>query len=163
MAYAWRKIYCAFAGIYGGNMNFIPSEKYAQILEVLPILCVDIVIKNFNREYLLVKRVNEPLKGKWWVIGGRVIKGETLEDAAIRKIEEEVGLRVSTVKPIGYYEDIAHTNRFGSSTPLHSVSIVFITEVDNFKQVKLDSQSSEWKSSHEIPKKFCVKAFKTGR
>ena len=140
-------------------MSFIPEKEYAQILEVLPILCVDIAVRNSKGEYLLVKRGNEPLKGEWWVPGGRVLKGETLEQAAIRKIEEEAGIKVDSVKPMGYYEDTAHTNRFGSCVPLHSVSVVFSVEVDDFDGVKLDSQSLDWKCSRKLPEKFLVKRF----
>lgn len=141
-------------------MNFIPDEEYAQIIEVLPVLCVDVLLQNSAGEYLLVKRANEPLKGQWWVIGGRVLKGETLEQAAIRKVEEELGLKVNSVEPIGYYEDVSETNRFELSTPLHSVSIVFSAVVDDSQQVKLDSQSSDWKYFPKMTKGFSVKSFK---
>ena len=61
-------------------MSFIPLDRYTDILKDLPIFCVDIVIKNDQEEYLLIKRNNEPKKGEWWVIGGRVLKGETAKD-----------------------------------------------------------------------------------
>ena len=140
-------------------MSFIPANDYAQITKVLPILCVDVVVQNSMGEYLLVKRANEPLKDQWWVVGGRVLKGETLEQAAIRKVKEEVGLKVDFVEPIGYYEDTIETNPFGLSIPLHSVSVVFSTVVDGSQQVKLDSQSSNWTYSLEIPKGFSIKPF----
>lgn len=134
----------------------IPKEKYAEIMEVLPILCVDIIIKNLHDEYLLIKRANEPLKGEWWVIGGRVLKGETLRQAAIRKIKEEVGLTASNLELVGYYEDIYENNPFGMPTPQHSVSIVFSTTVDGCEPVQLDCQSSDWKFSKDLPERFCV-------
>lgn len=138
-------------------MVFIPDDKYAQIMEALPILCVDVLLHNSKGECLLVKRANEPLKGQWWVIGGRVLKGETLEQAAIRKVKEEAGLIINSVKPIGYYEEISHTNRFGSLTPLHAVSVVFSAVVDDSQHIKLDSQSTNWKYSSEMPKDFSIK------
>ena len=64
----------------------IPKEFYKEILKVIPIVCVDIVICNSKGLYLLVKRKNEPLKGWWWVVGGRVLHGETAKEAAARKI-----------------------------------------------------------------------------
>ena len=140
-------------------MIFIPREEYKKIIDVLPILCVDIMVQNSKGEYLLVKRANEPLKGQWWVIGGRVLKGETLVEAAIRKVKEEVGFLVNTVKPIGYYEEISHTNHFSSVTPLHSVSVVFLVNMDGSQKVKLDSQSSDWKYSKELPKGLSIKPF----
>lgn len=137
----------------------IPIEHYKKIVEVLPILCVDIIIKNQNGEYLLIKRANEPLKGQWWVIGGRVLKGENLEQAAKRKVKEEVGLEIDNVKSVGYYEDVSETNPFGLTTPLHSISIVFSTIIENEKIVTLDYQSSDWKYSKELPIDFFIKPF----
>lgn len=137
----------------------IPIEDYRKIVEVLPILCVDVIIKNRNGEYLLVKRANEPLKDQWWVIGGRVLKGESLEQAAKRKVYEEVGLEINNVKFIGYYEDAFETNPFGLTTPLHSISIVFSTIIEDKQRVTLDYQSSDWKYSKELPTDFFIKPF----
>lgn len=137
----------------------IPVEHYKEIVEVLPILCVDVIIKNHNEEYLLIKRVNEPLKGQWWVIGGRVLKGEGLEQAAKRKAKEEVGLEINNVQSIGYYEDVSGTNPFDSGTPLHSISVVFSTIIEDQQMVMLDYQSSDWKYSNELPKAFFIKSF----
>ncbi len=132
----------------------IPAEQYSQIIEVLPILCVDVVVSNPVGEILLIKRSNEPLKGQWWVIGGRVLKGETLEEAAIRKVREEATLVIESAKPIGYYEDTAEKNPLGLESVQHAVSVVFSAKVDSFQQTKLDYQSSDWKCSKELPSGF---------
>jgi len=137
----------------------IPKDKYAEIMKALPILCVDIIIKNTSNEYLLIKRAYEPLKGVWWVAGGRVLKGETLEQAAKRKVKEEIGVIVDVVYPVGYYEDVFETNPFGLSTPLHSVSLVFSTIINNDNGILLDDQSTDWKYSKELPLKFKIKSF----
>lgn len=143
-------------------MSFIPADQYAQIIEVLPIMCVDVVIQNPKGEYLLVKRVNEPLKAQWWVIGGRVQKGETLEHAVIRKLKEETGLEAERIQPIGYYEDIFDSNPFGLKTKLHCVSIVFLVTFNDRQEIKLDHQSSDWKYFKELPNDFRVKSFIKG-
>ncbi len=82
-------------------MTYIKTEMYNKIIEVLPILCVDVIIRNSQGHCLLIKRFNEPKKGLWWVIGGRVLKGESCNEAAIRKIREEVSLSVQVISPVG--------------------------------------------------------------
>ena len=39
----------------------IPESQYKQIIEVLPILCVDIILTNTKDEHLLIERAREPL------------------------------------------------------------------------------------------------------
>lgn len=43
---------------------------------------------------LLVRRGNEPLRGRWVVPGGRVEWGERLEEAVVREVREETGILV---------------------------------------------------------------------
>jgi len=137
----------------------IPTEQYNQIIEVLPILCVDVVITNTGGEYLLIKRANQPRKGQWWVIGGRLLKGETLEEAVVRKVLEETSLRVEAVSPIGYYEALSQENPFGLAPCLHAVSVVFSAVVDGGQPIRLDDQSLDWRYAKELPAEFRFKPF----
>jgi len=137
----------------------IPAEVYQNIIAVLPILCVDIVVRNPQGEYLVVKRTNEPKKGTWWVIGGRVFKGETLEEAAARKAKEELNVELTGLCPIGYFEAPFQKKPFGLDGRYHAVSIVFSTVIEDTQVITLDSQSSEWKFSRELPERFIIKPF----
>ena len=163
MACTRWKVHCTSAGISGGIMNFIPADDYTRIINVLPILCVDVVIQNPRDEYLLVKRASEPLKDQWWVVGGRVHKGETMEQAAIRKVKEEVSLDIKNLRLIGYYEEIFRENSFNLKSGLHTISIVFSTVVDESQQVKLDYQSTDWKYSNELPAEFLYKGIHSSK
>ena len=60
---------------------FIKEDLYKDIIKSVPILCVDILI-NLDDKYLLIKRNDNPLKGEWWVPGGRVLLGEDCISAA---------------------------------------------------------------------------------
>ena len=53
-------------------MTFLPKEQYKQMLAALPILCVDIIMKNSKGEFFLIKRTNEPMREEWCTVGGRV-------------------------------------------------------------------------------------------
>lgn len=137
----------------------IPLEQYKQILEVLPILCVDVVITNPRGQYLLVKRKGEPLKGQWWVVGGRVLKGETMEQAVVRKVKAEVGLTLMNLRPIGFYEEVFSDAPFDVQSGLHAVSVVFAGEAGDPQTVRLDGQSEDWTYAGALPETFRVKPF----
>jgi colanic acid biosynthesis protein WcaH len=141
-------------------MKLIPRNKYQQILKALPILCVDVVARNTQGRYLLIKRLNPPKKNKWWVIGGRVHKGEPLKKAVERKVKEEAGLQVKNIEPIGYFELLNDINPFGSAFKYHTVSVVFKADIDGKKAVKLDNQSAGYKFSKKLPADFYIKSFK---
>ena len=71
----------------------IPDDLYQQILQVMPRPCVDLVVK-CNGEILLLKRRIHPQKDFWAIPGGMINKDESIKGAAIRKADEELGLKI---------------------------------------------------------------------
>ncbi|MEM0451407.1 MAG: NUDIX hydrolase [Nitrososphaerota archaeon] len=64
-----------------------------------PIPAVGLFVVKDGR-VLLVRRGNEPGRGKWSLPGGRVRFGERSEDAAVREMREETGLEVRLRKVV---------------------------------------------------------------
>lgn len=59
-----------------------------------------------NGRVLLIKRANEPSKGKWSIPGGLVEVGEGVRDAVAREVLEELGLRIRVGDLIGVFENV---------------------------------------------------------
>ena len=119
----------------------ISQELYYKIHEQMPICCVDVLIKTTANEFMLLKRNTAPAKDKWWLIGGRVRKNEWLEDAAKRKVREELGLEIGTFrKIISGNETIFTEDPFGHGCGTHSINTVYVAEIteEQLNQVKLD-------------------------
>ena len=133
----------------------IPHESYREILTSLPVLCVDVVIKDQKGHFLLIKRNRNPLKGQWWVPGGRVLKGESINQAALRKIREELGVEAKVSHSIGYYEGQFEENEWEIPSGVHTVSIVVLASLLSDK-IELDYQSSAWKFSPKLPPTFKI-------
>ena len=129
----------------------IEQKLYREIVDKMPILCVDCIVYH-DYKYLLLKRKNEPLKGMLWVPGGRVLKGETAEEAVHRIMKKETGLDVTIEGFKGYYEDYFERNDVGVDLK-HTVSLVFMVRPKN-TNVVLDEQSSGYKWSDNIPYKL---------
>lgn len=139
----------------------IPQAQYKRAIGHLPIFCVDVVISDRLGRYLLIKRKNEPLKGFYWVVGGRVHKGELGTAAAQRKMYQEVGLRISRnrFRLVGYTEAVFKRNAFGTPTGVHTVSVVYHAEIEGTEPIRLDGQSAAWKFCEGLPKHFRLQEF----
>lgn len=131
----------------------IPEKRYKMILENMPIVCIDSVIVNIKGEYLLVKRNNHPLKGEYWLPGGRLMKNETLRKAVKRKMHQELGIDVEIERLLGFFETVFKKTSMDVAGGFHAVSFVFLLKPLQEKIV-LDHQSSSWKWFKELPVKL---------
>ncbi len=120
--------------------NKLSAKLYEQILDNMPVACIDIVVCK-NRKILLIKRNNQPEKGNWWIVGGRILKNEKLADAVKRKVKEEVGLYIENARFLYPDEYFSEKSIFGG---IGTHSTVFIYLVDAKGEIKLDSTSSEY-------------------
>lgn len=117
--------------------NNINDKTYQRIKSLVPIPSVDLIVRIDNK-ILLCRRVNEPAKGKWWLPGGRILKGEYIENAVRRKAGEELGIAINIEKQVGTYDNIF--------LDCHYVTTVFIVTpaLADF-WVKLDGQHDSFK------------------
>jgi len=141
---------------------FIQANEYKKIIQKIPILCVDIILR-YKDKVLLIKRADEPCKGIYWPVGGRVHKGESVDAAARRKILEEIGIKYKGILiPIGFYEDNYTESAFEAQTEYSSFSLVFVGDLNNEQiksKVKLDKTSEDFGYFDTLPKRFVVKRF----
>ncbi|HLC51662.1 MAG TPA: NUDIX domain-containing protein [Candidatus Nanoarchaeia archaeon] len=120
----------------------IPNQLYQQILENMPILCIDFVLENEGK-VLLTYRTEEPAKDQWWIQGGRVHKNEKLIDAVRRKAKDEIGIDVDIVKIIGTYEIMFEKGAF--NLQVHDVAVCFLVKPKNGIRITLDATHQKYK------------------
>lgn len=141
--------------------GYLTGKAYSDAIENLPILCVDVDIVTQAEElgdvrHVLFKRCNEPLKGQWWLLGGRVYKGEKAEDAVRRKLKEECGYQGGApLRFLGYYEEQFEFSSLGRGA-YHTVSLVFQVKLhyDEVTRFVLDKQHEAWGLFETIPSSF---------
>jgi 8-oxo-dGTP diphosphatase len=112
-----------------------------------PLLAVDAIVITKGYHFVFVKRKNPPFKGMLALPGGFVEYGETVEEAVVREVKEETGLKVKIEELLGVYSDADRDPRG------HVVSIVTICKEVGGK-LKAGSDASEVKALKEIPKKL---------
>ena len=127
---------------------WIPDEIYKQVLQSMPIPCVDLLVTNEQGQVLLVRRNNEPAQGQWWFPGGRVHFGEPRLDAARRKLKEECGLEPLELTECGTHDLLIEQPGTHIS---HAISTVFLARIRGSETARLDSQSSafDWRQPKE--------------
>jgi len=121
--------------------DFIPQPLYDKIAKCIPIVSVEAVIV-IDDKLLFLKRNNEPAKGEWWFPGGRIHKGESLEQALSREIKEETGLQVTNHKLVNVYSRVFPQR--------HDITIVYLCKCKENK-ITLNQEHSEYRYSNTFP------------
>ncbi len=117
-----------------------------------PMVTVDAAVFAFfanTTELLLIKRKNEPFKGKWALPGGFVDIDEELADAAARELAEETGLVNVTLEQMHTFGNVGRDPRG------RQITIVFIgiaTEDLNRIEAGDDAAEARWFDIKELPK-----------
>lgn len=107
-------------------------------------VAVDAVIVE-NGNVLLVLRDHDPFRGFWVLPGGHVEENETVEQAVIREVKEEVGLDVEVISLIGVFSD-------PSRDPRGLVSVAFLTRpVGGQLRLNRESKDAKWFPIDALP------------
>jgi len=113
-----------------------------------------------GREYLLLHYPSlKPGKDYWEFPKGHIEKGEKAEEAAIREVEEETGLKIKNLIP-GFKKKIKYFFRKNNKTTFKIV-YYFLTETKE-KEVKISSEHLGFKWLNPDKAKKLVK-FKNSR
>lgn len=129
----------------------IDDKLYREIVGNVPICCVDLIV-HLNGRYLLALRTNEPEKGKWWLPGGRMLKGETFEEAALRIARKELSLDVEFERVVGVYNYMCDKSAFpGVSSHSINVYVRVRPKGPTLDAIKLDAQHKMWYAADRIP------------
>lgn len=135
------------------SKGFIPTSLYKKIHAAVPIACVDLLIHDGKKHILLLKRKNNPEKGRWWLPGGRILKGESFTAAASRKLKQETGLSAKIGKQLGGFEYIRKKGYF-PGVSIHMIAIIFLVKINPDSRLHFDSQNSEAKWFNKVQSDF---------
>jgi 8-oxo-dGTP diphosphatase len=129
------------------------AEKGQYIYEwPRPMVTVDAVIfkrSQGNTALLLIKRKNDPYRGKWAFPGGFIEMDEELEDAAARELTEETGLK-------NVHLEQMHTfGKVGRDPRGRQITIAFLgftNEKNELIKAGDDAEQAEWFDIENLPK-----------
>ncbi len=117
------------------------SHTAKNLISNLSVDCVVFGFRNNRLEVLLIKRKRNPIKERWALPGGFILADETLDDAAIRILEE-----TSNVKNI-YLEQV-HTfgavNRFPARRVVTVAYFALIDPEKHSLKPGIDTTDAQW-------------------
>ena len=114
------------------------------LLHVSPVAGAEAVVMKENR-ILLLKRTDD---GLWCIPGGVAETGETIVEATVRELSEEVGVDASVNRLLGIFDSRIWTGR----SKVHQFHYVFLMEADN-PSPTISNEASEvgFFSREELP------------
>lgn len=131
--------------------DFIPEKEYIKIVSQLPIFCVDFLIRCKDKN-LLLKRTQEPVKGVYWVIGGRMRHTETLDQLAFRIQNREIGRHINNRKLIGFSNYLFPKVEGHRAT--HTPSLLYLVSVNEIFEPKIDDTHLDFIWSEKLPEEL---------
>jgi 8-oxo-dGTP diphosphatase len=100
------------------------------------VLVVIFTVVDGELRALLIHRSGEPYRGRWAIPGGLLQPGEALLDAAVRKLEDETGVRDVFLEQLYTFSDLDDV------TPGGAVAVAYFALVDH-QRVRL-AERTEW-------------------
>ncbi len=100
------------------------QDQFITAHKSLILVCHDCFIE-YKGGILLVTRNNLPAKDILWPIGGRAIRGLTIEKSLENKVKEECNLDITKVQFLGCSRTTFQTDPFGHGKGTDSFNIVY--------------------------------------
>ncbi|WP_255196433.1 GDP-mannose mannosyl hydrolase [Halorarius litoreus] len=120
---------------------WIPDDDWRTIVANAPIVSVDLLVR-YDGGLVFGKRQNEPVKGWWFLPGGRVHKGETRTEAVHRVAREELGIEVDIVESLGAFEHFYDTSDVEGVDTKHYLANGYVVDVTD-GELTTDEQHSD--------------------
>ena len=128
----------------GGN-NTMENKKLKAGRDYIGVGVGAVILR--DRKILLLLRNKAPEAGCWTIPGGKVEFGETVEEAIIREVQEEIGTEARIIAPLGV------TNHILKEEGVHFVSPRFLVSIIGEPQNMEAEAHSEmkWFSIDSLP------------
>src|SRR3989304_3060224 len=119
-------------------MTRTSNQRPATSDQSSPLVAVAVVmftVDDGDLQALLIQRSGEPYQGRWAIPGGRLNPGESLIEAATRKLVDETGVRDAYLEQLYTFSDLDDV------TPGGSVAVTYFALVDH-QRVRLADRAA---------------------
>lgn len=111
---------------------YLDKATFTKVIDSTPLISIDLIVKNSEGQVLLGLRNNKPAQGFWFVPGGRVLKGESLDGAFQRLCADELGIKLTRDQAdfMGPFEHFYEDYVFGDDVATHYVVLAYQLSLD---------------------------------
>ena len=120
--------------------GWIEEPLYSRIKSLMPIPTMDLLVIHEGK-LLLMLRNNNPAKDQWFIPGGRILLGETMEQAARRVLQEETGLKPKKITQKGTMTHIW--------PEIQTITTFYRIDVDN-DEININEEHRDHKWTSEL-------------
>ena len=145
---------CPELNVYGENIEDL-WEDFTHMFKVVE--AAGGVVSNKNGEILFIRRM-----GKWDLPKGKIEKGESLEQAAIREVEEETGIRELILEEFINHTFHLYTERNGERVlkTTYWFRMTYLGEKPAKPQIEEGITDVSWKNNEQIKNEVFPSTFK---
>jgi len=119
--------------------TIICEEDFTTSISRLPLVSIDLLVRNSEGSILLGKRENRPARGHWFVPGGRIRRMEGFDSAFQRITLVELGsvFALGDADFHGVFQHMYDDSAFSEDIGSHYVSIAIGLEIDKLELTNL--------------------------
>lgn len=103
----------------------LDAKEFKKVIKLTPLVSIDFIVTN-GKKVLLGKRKNNPAKGSYFSVGGRIFKNESIKQAQKRILSEELNIKkMPKLKFLGIYEHFYKNSFFNDDVSTHYVNLAY--------------------------------------
>lgn len=131
--------------------DLMPLTEYALALDHLVLTCVDLVFL-WQKQILLARRNRYPRK-TWWVVGGRMVAGESPIATAQRKAIAEAGLAHLDSDRFCFIGVYSTSFAFREQAPIHNgshtVNLTYLVALTEAEKQQVQLSNTEYEAGYQ--------------
>jgi 8-oxo-dGTP diphosphatase len=128
--------------IENGTLSAMSENDFSR-----PIPAVRLIVPDNLGRILILRRAGETTRGGDWCLpGGKIDYGDTVEQAAVRELEEETGLRAKNLRFLFYQDSLPP-----KSGEMHCINLYLECAVEGDLVMNGESTEAKWIGKDELP------------
>lgn len=123
--------------------DFLDLATFKTVVNSTPLVSIDLCLV-VQGQLLMGLRKNEPLKGRWFTPGGRLLKNERWQDGLKRIASNELRLEVEVCdfNLMGIWDHFYSNSALDESVSTHYVNLPHVCHLSSLPEIFLEDQHS---------------------